>query len=104
MNGIAIQWISQILIQSEAILEDRFLTPPEAARFLGGINARTLTRWAREGYIPAIPVGEGKRRIWRFLANDLDTWMRARRTGHIPTNLVETGNTIVPAVDAPIGG
>jgi excisionase family DNA binding protein len=85
-------------------MEDRFLTPVEAARYLGGINARTLTRWAREGYLPAIPMGEGKRRIWRFLARDLDTWMRARRTGNLPSNWQGPGNTIAPAADAPIGG
>jgi excisionase family DNA binding protein len=83
---------------------DRFLNAVEAARYLGGLNARTLTRWAREGYIPAIPIGEGRRRIWRFLEKDLDTWMRARRTGHLPPDAEEVGNTIGPAADAPIGG
>lgn len=28
----------------------RFLTPNEAATYLGGLNHRTVTRWAREGY------------------------------------------------------
>ena len=85
-------------------MEDRFLTPVEAARYLGGINARTLTRWAREGYIPAIPMGEGKRRIWRFLKRELDAWMRARLTGHIPPNAANLRDTMAPAADAPSGG
>lgn len=59
----------------------RFLTPNDAAVHLGGLNARTVARWAREGYIPAFPLGEGKRRLWRFLLSDLDAWMAARRTG-----------------------
>lgn len=59
----------------------RFLTPDEAADYLGGLNSRTVTRWAREGYLPAFPVGEGKRRLWRFLESDLEQWMHARRTG-----------------------
>jgi len=59
----------------------RFLTPIEASEFLGGINSRTVTRWAREGYLPAFPVGEGKRRLWRFLESDLEAWMLSRRTG-----------------------
>jgi excisionase family DNA binding protein len=59
----------------------RFLTPDEAAIYLGALNSRTLTRWAREGYIPAIPIGEGKRRLWRFLESDLEEWMLARRQG-----------------------
>jgi excisionase family DNA binding protein len=57
----------------------RYLNPIEAADHLGGLNARTVTRWAREGYLPAIPIGEGKRRLWRFLQEDLDAWMLKRR-------------------------
>lgn len=41
----------------------KFLTPDKAAEYLGGLNSRTVTRWAREGYLPAIPIGEGKRRL-----------------------------------------
>ena len=59
----------------------RYLTTEEAAAHLGAIHPRTVARWAREGYLPAIPVGEGKRRLWRFLLSDLDDWMRSRRTG-----------------------
>ena len=57
----------------------RFLTPVEAAAFLGGLNSRTVTRWAREGYIPAYPIGEGKRRLWRFRGSDLERWLLGRR-------------------------
>ncbi len=59
----------------------RFLTAVEAADFLGGLNSRTVTRWAREGYLPSYPIGEGKRRLWRFLESDLEQWMLSRRTG-----------------------
>lgn len=61
----------------------RFLNSSEAAAFLGGINSRTLLRWAREEYIPAMPIGEGKRRLWRFLESDLTEWMLNRRSGRI---------------------
>ena len=70
----------------------RFLSPDEAADFLGGLNSRTVTRWAREGYLPSYPIGEGKRRLWRFLEGDLARWMQARGTG--------TG-TLLPATNAP---
>lgn len=69
----------------------RFLTPEEAADYLGGLSSRTVTRWAREGYLPAFPVGEGKRRLWRFLESDLERWMLSRQTGH---------GTLVSAADA----
>jgi excisionase family DNA binding protein len=62
----------------------KFMTPEEAAAFLGGLNSRTVTRWAREGYLPSYPIGEGKRRLWRFTETDLSTWMISRRTGQIP--------------------
>jgi excisionase family DNA binding protein len=71
----------------------RFLNPAEAAAYLGGLNVRTVVKWAREGYLPAYPIGEGKRRLWRFLEADLEHWMLSRRTG-----------TLGPAADAPTGG
>jgi len=80
----------------------RFLTPEEAAAYLGGLNNRTVTRWAREGYLPAYPLGEGKRRLWRFLTCDLDAWMRARRTGQTIGDLAiqPCPGTLMPAADA----
>ena len=84
-------------------MQDRFLTPAEAATYLGGLNTRTLTRWAREGYLPAFPVGEGKRRLWRFLEGDLEQWMLARRTGQVPTEIREREDTLFAATDAPKG-
>jgi excisionase family DNA binding protein len=77
------------LLYDQKTAANRFLTPDEAAAFLGGLNSRTVTRWAREGYLPAYPIGEGKRRLWRFLESDLERWMLGRRTG-----------TLIPAADA----
>lgn len=82
----------------------RFLTPEEAAEYLGGLNSRTVTRWAREGYLPAIPIGEGKRRLWRFLESDLEKWMLSRRTGRITVDLQANADTLLSAADAPIEG
>jgi excisionase family DNA binding protein len=59
----------------------RFLTADDAAIYLGGLNSRTVTRWEREGYLPAFPIGEGKRRLWRFRQTDLEEWMIGRRQG-----------------------
>ena len=69
----------------------KFLNAEEAAEYLGGMNSRTVVRWAREGYLPAYPIGEGKRRLWRFLEADLEVWMLSRRTG-----------TLTAATGAPI--
>ncbi len=61
----------------------QFLDAEEAAAFLGDLNSRTITRWAREGYLPAYPIGEGKRRLWRFRVCDLERWMLSRMTGRL---------------------
>lgn len=77
-----------------------FLTPEEASRFLGGVHPRTLTRWARQRYIPAYPIGEGRRRIWRFRRDDLDQWMLARRSGPAPFPADQDRRTLSAATDA----
>jgi nitrogen PTS system EIIA component len=45
----------------------------EAAHYLR-VHPRTLTRMARDGEIPAIPIG----RQWRFRKSDLDAWLESR--------------------------
>ena len=50
----------------------------EAARVVG-MDSRTLVRWARRGYVPAHPLGEGKRRIWRFFESELLEWVEQQR-------------------------
>ena len=79
--------IESICAASDETGNRRFLTPDEASEFLGGLNSRTVTRWAREGYLPAYPIGEGKRRLWRFLQSDLEDWMLSRRTGHVTIDI-----------------
>jgi excisionase family DNA binding protein len=49
----------------------------EAARFLG-INRRTVLQMARDSLLPAHPLGDGRRKLWRFLLSELDEWMRGR--------------------------
>ena len=68
----------------------QFLTTHEAADYLA-VNTRTVARWAREGYLPAYPIGEGKRRLWRFLERDLDQWFLLRQTG---------GSAVDPSMEA----
>jgi excisionase family DNA binding protein len=52
----------------------RILTPDEAAALLH-MDARTLVKWARQGYVPSHPLGEGKRRLWRFFEEELLQWV-----------------------------
>jgi excisionase family DNA binding protein len=53
------------------------LEAKQAAALLN-ISPRTLLRWAREGLVPAHPLSGTKRRIWRFLAAELDAWALSR--------------------------
>jgi excisionase family DNA binding protein len=48
-----------------------------AGQFLG-IHRRTALQMARDGILPAHPLGDGQRKLWRFLLSELDEWMRGR--------------------------
>jgi len=65
-------------VQREEI--PRPMTPREAAEYLG-LDQKTVTRWARCGYLPAHPLGEGKRKFWRFLESELRDWLAAKTNG-----------------------
>lgn len=58
----------------------RPMTPKNAAAYLG-LDEKTVTRWARCGYLPAHPLGEGKRKFWRFLEPELEEWLAVKTNG-----------------------
>jgi len=55
------------------------LDAQEAAEILR-MDRRTLIVWARLVYVPAHPLGEGKRKLWRFLEHELLDWVEARES------------------------
>jgi predicted site-specific integrase-resolvase len=55
------------------------LDAQEVAQILR-MDRRTLIVWARLGYVPAHPLGEGKRKLWRFLEHELLEWVETRET------------------------
>lgn len=59
----------------------RLLDAEEAAQILR-MDRRTLISWARLGYVPAHPLGEGKRKLWRFLEHELLAWIEAQESGN----------------------
>jgi len=63
---------------AETIASGRPMTPRGAAEYLG-LDVKTITRWARQGYLPAHPLGEGKRKFWRFFEHELAEWLTARK-------------------------
>ena len=54
------------------------ITAAEACRLLGLKRTGTVLKWAREGKIPCIRLGQGKGSYVRFRASALDAWMRER--------------------------
>jgi hypothetical protein len=62
----------------------KLLTAVEAALVLH-MDHRTLIRWARAGYVPAHPLGEGRRRMWRFFEHELLAWVESQSNGRETT-------------------
>jgi excisionase family DNA binding protein len=58
---------------------ERFVDAVVAAKFLS-IQRRQLLQLARAGKIPAYPIGDGQRRLWRFRLSDLASAMKERMT------------------------
>jgi excisionase family DNA binding protein len=56
---------------------ERFVDAVVAAKFLS-IQRRQLLELARAGTIPAYPIGDGQRRLWRFRLSDLAKAMEQR--------------------------
>jgi hypothetical protein len=54
-----------------------FVDAAAAADFLH-LRPRHVLELARQGEIPAYPLGQGKRRVWRFLLSELAASLRAR--------------------------
>jgi hypothetical protein len=54
-----------------------FVDVQQAARFLS-IRPRHLLELARKGIVPAYPLGQGSRKVWRFRLSELASSVRAR--------------------------
>jgi hypothetical protein len=55
-----------------------FVDATKAAEFLN-LRPRRLLQLAREGFIPAYPIGSGKRRVWRFRPSELASALAEHR-------------------------
>jgi len=49
---------------------ERFVDADEAGEFLS-LNRRRILELARAGKLPAHPIGEGSRRVWRFRLSEI---------------------------------
>lgn len=56
-----------------------YVDTARAAAFLS-MTRKMLLKLARNGKIPAYPVGEGPRKTWKFRISELDHWLQAEVT------------------------
>jgi hypothetical protein len=64
-----------------------FVDADEAGNFLQ-LQRRRVLQLARQGKLPAYPIGEGLRRIWRFRLSELATAMlHSRQRSHVPEEI-----------------
>jgi hypothetical protein len=54
-----------------------FVDAARAAQFLN-LRPRRLLELARKGLIPACPVGDGQRKVWRFRLSEIAAALAAR--------------------------
>jgi len=62
-----------------AHLPDRpepYVDASRAAEFLA-MSRKMLLSLARRGALPAHPVGDGVRKVWKFRLSELDSWMQS---------------------------
>lgn len=71
------------------LTHDDYMTSREAAQYLH-VNHRTLLEWARQGNIPAIPLGGEKRKTWLFSRTAIDEHLRSIMTSNRSRSNQET--------------
>jgi excisionase family DNA binding protein len=61
-----------------SVTPEQFVDGQRAAEFLG-MPRKTILNLARQGSIPAHPLGDGLRHTWRFRLSELAAWVESRR-------------------------
>jgi hypothetical protein len=64
-----------------SVLPEYFVGAEEAAKYLQ-LTPRRVKDLARAGMIPAHPIGDGGRKVWRFLLSELYHYMINRRNSN----------------------
>ena len=64
-----------------------FVDAEQAAHFLR-LQRRRVLQLARQAALPAYPIGDGVRRIWRFRLSELaDAMLHLRQRSHVPEKI-----------------
>jgi predicted DNA-binding transcriptional regulator AlpA len=64
-----------IPLPSSRVTPEPFVDAVRAAEFLA-MSRKTLLALARKGYLPAHPIGQGVRKVWKFRLSELERWMQ----------------------------
>lgn len=56
-----------------------YIEAGRAAAYLS-MSRKTLLKKARAGRLPAHPIGDGRKKMWRFRISELDCWMQTEVT------------------------
>lgn len=56
-----------------------YIEAGRAAAYLS-MSRKTLLKKARAGRLPAHPIGDGRKKMWRFRISELDRWMQTEVT------------------------
>jgi excisionase family DNA binding protein len=59
------------------LTHEQFVDGQRAAEFLG-LPRKTLLNLARQGSVPAHPIGHGVRHTWRFRLSELASWLQSK--------------------------
>jgi hypothetical protein len=76
---------------------ERFVDADEAGRFLS-LTRRRILDLARAKKLPAHPLGDGARRVWRFRLSELAAAIGAKRP-EVFTSQVTSSNKLVKTVN-----
>jgi excisionase family DNA binding protein len=79
-DSLSVSREMDFLPQAASNSRTRPMNPWEAAAYLS-MDVKTITRWARERYIPAHPLGQGKKKYWRFYKHEIDAWLNSQSNG-----------------------
>jgi Helix-turn-helix domain len=86
---------------TDQVLES-FVDAAEAAEFLT-LRPRRVLEMARDGELPAHPLGSGKRKTWRFLLSELHNHIRTGPAKKVFTEGATRGMVRAKAVHGAIG-
>jgi excisionase family DNA binding protein len=64
---------------SDSPVSEPYIEAGRAADYLS-ISRKTLLKKARSGRLPAHPIGDGRKKMWRFRVSELDHWMQTEVT------------------------